>query len=477
MFQDTNSLALAYYISEWAVRIAMLVIVPFRRTPEAARSWLLLVLFLPWPALFLYLLIGRPTFPRWRRKRFLELPEILQITANKIAQKTAIEEPDISSRAARAAVLVQNLGRLPVLDNNSVDLLSDYDATIDCLVADIDAAKDSVHLLFYIFASDETGARVIAALGRAQARGVACRVLIDALGSRDWARDVMRAMKAHGIAAHLMLPVSFFRRKSARADLRNHRKIAVFDGRIAYAGSQNIVDAEFSPGMVNKELMVRVTGPIVLELQAIFIADWFLETDEVLQADALLPVPGKAGEVAAQVLPSGPDYPEAGIENLIVALIHSAREKLIIATPYFVPSEPLLRALQTAALRGVKVYLILSQLADHHLVRLAQRSYYSELMAMGVRIRLYRDQFLHAKNMAIDDDIAVIGSSNVDIRSFVLNSEVTMVFYDKNVAASLAAEHERYVANSALLSPSEWEERSMLVKIAENLGRLVSPLL
>src|SRR5262249_31608057 len=162
----------------------------------------------------------------------------------------------------------------------------------------------------------------------------------------------------------------------------------------------------------NRELMVRVRGPLVLELQSVFIADWFLEADEALGGEDLLPGPGIAGEVAAQILPSGPDYPGAGIESLIVAAIHTARERLLIATPYVVPSAPLLDALQTAVLRGVKVHLILSRVTDQELVRLAQRSYYSELMAIGVRIRLYRDGLLHAKNLSIDDDLAVIGSSN-----------------------------------------------------------------
>ena len=370
-----------------------------------------------------------------------------------------------------------NIGQLPVVDGNRVQLLADYQETITRLVQDIDEAKAHVHLLFYIFADDSTGRLVMDALARAARRGIECKVLIDALGSRPWARRVRKRLTADGVAVALALPVVFFRRKSARADLRNHRKIAVIDGRIGYAGSQNIVDPEFRPGITNKELMVRVRGPVVLELQSVFIADWFLETEEVLDAQKVLPRPEIAGDATAQVLPSGPDYPGVGIENLIVAGIHGARERVVIATPYFVPSESLIDALQTAVLRGVKVHLIMSQVTDQELVRLAQRSYYADLMAVGIRIRLYRDKLLHAKNIAIDDDIAVIGSSNVDIRSFVLNSEVTMVFYDKDVAARLREEQDRYFADSDLLSPSEWERRPFLIKIAENLGRLVSPLL
>jgi cardiolipin synthase len=474
---DASSWAIAYYLSEWVIRIAMLVIVPFRRSPDAARGWLMLVLFLPWPALILYWLIGRPTFPRWRRERFMRLPQLLKINAEQMSRMMRAHEVELPPTVLRAAMLVQNIGQLPVVEGNSVELLADYDGTIDRLIEDIDGAKHHVHLLFYIFADDRTGRRVMQALHRATRRGVACRVLIDALGSRPWVRGVKAALKVAGVDLRLALPVVFFRRKSARADLRNHRKIAVIDGRIGYAGSQNIVDPEFRPGIVNRELMVRVRGPVVLELQSVFIADWFLETEEVLDAKRLLAPPRLPGDVAAQVLPSGPDYPGAGIENLIVASIHNARERVVIATPYFVPSEPLLDALQTAVLRGVKVHLIVSQVTDQELVRLAQRSYYADLMAAGVRIRLFRDKLLHAKNISIDDDVAIIGSSNVDIRSFVLNSEVTIVFYDHDVAARLRAEQDLYFKGSDLLSPTEWEKRPLPVKVAENIGRLVSPLL
>ncbi|MDQ0468390.1 cardiolipin synthase [Labrys wisconsinensis] len=476
---DASSWAIALYVSEWLIRLAMVVIVPFRRSPDAARGWLLLVLFAPWPALVLYWLIGRPTFPRWRRERVKRLPELLGATAAQIARLTRTEAAQLPARAARAATLVRNIGQMPVVEGNSVDLLPDYQGTIDRLVTDIDSARFHVHLLFYIFADDATGGRVMEALRRAAARGVACRVLIDALGSRPWIDKVRARLAADNVAVHAALPVSIFRRKSARADLRNHRKIAVIDGRVGYAGSQNIVDPSFRPGIVNKELMVRVRGPVVLELQSVFIADWFLETDEVLDGahQELLPGPVLAGQVPAQVLPSGPDYPGAGIQNLIVAAIHTARERVVIATPYFVPSEPLLDALQTAVLRGVEIHLFVSRVTDQELVRLAQRSYYAQLMAAGVQIRLYRDGLLHAKNLSIDDDLAVIGSSNVDIRSFVLNSEVTLVFYDREVSARLRAEQDRYFAASDLLLPDEWDRRPFAVKIAENFGRLVSPLL
>jgi cardiolipin synthase len=314
------------------------------------------------------------------------------------------------------------------------------------------------------------------ALLRAVRRGVTCRVLIDALGSHHWARRVVERLSAGGAEIRLALPFGF-RRRSARADLRNHRKIAVIDGYIGYTGSQNIVDADFRPGIVNQELVVRVTGPIVLELQAVFVADWYLETEQALAGPDLFPELSASGEVAAQVLPSGPDYPAAGIEHLIVALVHGARRRVAVTTPYFVPDEPLLQALQTAAMRGVEVHLVVSGIADHPLVNLAQRSYYAELLQSGVRIHLFQDKLLHAKHLSVDGEVALIGSSNVDIRSFVLNAEVSLITYNRDVVARLRAEQERNFAASVQLSLAAWAGRSPVGKFGENLARLLSPLL
>jgi cardiolipin synthase len=455
----------------------MLVVVPFRRSPEAAKGWLLLVFFLPLPGLVLYLLIGRPTHPRWRYRRFARLPEVFEPVRQRLAAGSRVCRPDLPPALSQAAGLVQNLAHLGTLEGNDAELLAGYDRSIDRLVADIDQARNHVHLLYYIFADDETGRKIVDSLGRAAKRGVTCRVLIDALGSRRWSRALAGKLTDLGVAVHQVLPVSWLRPWSARADLRNHRKIAVIDGRVRYTGSQNLVDAAFKPGIVYEELVVRVTGPVVLQLQAVFVADWFLETQEVLHDPELFPDAPATGAVAAQVLPSGPDYPTANAQRLVVALVHCARERVVITTPYFIPDSPLLQALQTAVLRGVEVHLVVSRLADQLLVSLAQRSFYGELLRGGVRVYRYRDKFLHAKHLSIDGAVALIGSSNMDMRSFVLNAEVSLVVYDAGVAERLRAEQERYFAGSDVLSAEEWDRRPLASKVCENVARLFSPLL
>ena len=274
-----------------------------------------------------------------------------------------------------------------------------------------------------------------------------------------------------------MLPVGLLRRRAGRIDLRNHRKIAVIDGRIGYTGSLNIVDPDFKPGLTYEELMVRVTGPIALALQFLFAGDWYVETGELLDHPAVFPEPMVAGTVAAQALPSGPLYARANNQWLVTALVHSARQRVVITTPYFVPDAPLLQALQTAVLRGAEVHLIVPGQNDQLLVTLAQKSYYGELLDAGVQIHRYQPRFLHAKHVTIDDRMAWIGSSNMDVRSFVLNEEVVLLFYDSGVAAQVARQQERYFRESHSLTPQQWRARPRRTRILQNLARLMSPLL
>jgi cardiolipin synthase len=455
----------------------MVVFVPFRRSPDAAKGWLLLIFFEPVVGGLLYLVIGRARLPQGRQTRARAFVTHAQPIYRRLQASPAIYHPVPAPEFEPAMRLAAALGELPILGGNAIAVLSDYDAIIDALVADIDAATAHVHLLFYIFADDRVSARVVEALARATARGVKCRVLADSLGSRPAFRRMLPRLRAAGIAASETLPVGFLRRHTARVDLRNHRKIAVFDGRIGYTGSLNIVDPTFKPGLTYEELMVRVTGPVVLELQAVFAGDWYLETGELVDDASVFPEPALAGTTPAQILPSSPAYPHENAQRLIVALIHAARERIVITTPYFIPDAALLEALSSAALRGVDVRLVVPAQDDQLFVCLAQKSYYGELLAGGVKVCRYGVRFLHAKNVTIDDAIAWVGSSNMDIRSFALNSEVVLLAYDAAVCALLRAEQERYFRDGEWLSPQAWEQTPMLRQVGWNLARMMSPLL
>ena len=466
-----------YYASEWVIRLVMLVVVPFRRPPAAANAWLLLVFFQPWVGLVLYLAIGRPELPRWRTRKLMRLRPEMEAVSERLREHPSVFEPELPPRLMQAVHLAQNLSLLPALGGNSAELLTDYGGAVARLVADIDAARDHVHLLYYIYADDATGRMVTDALARAVKRGVTCRVLIDALGSRRPLRTLLPKLAQAGVQVHRVLQARLLRFTRGRMDLRNHRKIAVIDGRVGYTGSQNLVDPAFKKGITYEELVARVTGPVVLGLQVVFVADWYLESDELLETPAVFPEPEVTGDVPVQPLPSGPGWAAAAIQRVVVALIYGARERVVITTPYFVPDSALLQALQTAVLRGVEVHLVVSRQKDQLLVRLAQRSYYAQLLEAGVRVHLYREAFLHAKHVSIDGEIALIGSSNMDIRSFLLNAEIALLFYSKEVTARLRAEQERYFAGSDLLDLGQWQQRSLVSKVAENSARLMSALL
>jgi cardiolipin synthase A/B len=471
------SWATAYLAAEWVIRIAMLVYVPQRRTPAAARTWLLLVFFWPVAGLVVYWLFGRIYYPHRRIEEQARASRYVREAQAEMRAERAIEPVALDPLAARAADLAARLGDFEPWGGNRVELLEDYAAAIERLVADIAGARDHVHLLTYIFEDDAVGRRVAGAIAAAARRGVLCRVLADAVGSKRGLARLGPALSAAGVEVIPLLPVGLFRRGAARFDLRNHRKLAVIDGAIGYVGSQNVVEPEFIPGCPNEELVARVEGPVVAQLQAVILADRYFETGHVAHEERHFPRIAAAGESPAQMLPSGPGYGRENGQSALVALIHAARERVVITTPYFVPDEAFLQALATASLRGVETRLIVSARSNQRLTWLAQSSYYEQLLEAGIAIHLYEPRFLHAKHMTVDRSVALIGSTNIDIRSFALNCEASLLVYDERIVRALEAVQVRYIAASRPLEPAAWAARPLGAKVAQNAARLADSLL
>jgi len=471
------SWGLLYVLSEWAIRLVMLVYVPNRRSAAAARAWLVLIFLVPWVGLLLFALIGRIRYPRERLDAEARAVSRIRSVQSEMGSLSAFRLPELDGPAARSARLVERLGNFVPLAGNQVELLPDYQPAIDRLVQDIDGAQHHVHLLFYIFAADATGQKVAAALQRAQARGVSCRVLMDAVGSAGGLRRLGPALRRSGVEVLAALPVNFLRRNAARLDLRNHRKIAVIDGRIGYVGSQNIVDPGFIPAYPNEEMLVRVLGPVVVQLQAVFLADRYQETEHRLEVSELLPPRDVAGTSTAQVLPSGPGYPLENQQTLLVDLLHAATTRVVMTTPYFVPDEPFLQAMVTAALRGVEVRLVVPEHSNKRIANWAQESNYARLLEAGIHVHLYAPHLLHAKHVTVDRWLAVVGSVNMDIRSFALDSEVSLLVYDADVVAAFEAVQARYLAHSREVTRAAWSRRPLLRRVAQNTARLADSLL
>ncbi|HZR02829.1 MAG TPA: cardiolipin synthase [Burkholderiales bacterium] len=468
-----------YLASEWVVRIAMLFYVPQRRSPAAARGWLLLIFFLPWPGLVLYILFGRAYLPRQRLEMQRMVSQLVRELQPRILGNSLISSPGLPAFFAPAVALAHVLADFGICRGNQIELLTDYQGGIDSLLRDIDKARHHVHLMYYIFRNDETGQRVARALIAAAQRGVNCRVLVDGYGSFFSFRRLAPQLRAHGVEAMLVMPPRIWGRKAVRLDLRNHRKMAVIDGRIGYVGSQNIVNSDANRGLTNEELVARILGPVVRQLQGVFLADRYYESERLPTDDAeqLLPEVAEIGSVLAQVMPSGPGYHHGNIQQIMIALIHAAERRVVLTTPYFIPDESFLLALRMAAERGVAVHLVLSRHSNKPIVHLAQQANYEELLDAGAHIHLYHGKFLHAKHSTIDDCVAIIGSSNLDIRSFSLNNEVSVLVYDRGVVAQLEALQARYFADATEVDPAIWRKRGLLKRTAQNVARLADTLL
>ncbi|MEQ1955882.1 cardiolipin synthase [Mesorhizobium sp. CN2-181] len=457
-----------WYASEWLIRFGALATVPLRRSPSAATSWLLLIFFFPALGLLLYLFIGRPRVPVARQKRARELRTFQLDVARRLKN-------DSCGDRSEAADFAQKLGRMPCVDGNSIELISDYDAVVERLLADIRSAKYAVDLLVYIFADDVVGKRIAAELGEAVQRGVRCRVMFDPIGSHRWRRGTLSLLRDAGVETREALPVHLILRRT-RADMRNHRKLFVIDGLIGYAGSQNLVAKDFRPGVVNRELVARMSGPVVASLASTISSDWAMEA---LDRPDPFPVaiPAGSGELRAQLLPSGADYPFEGFETLLVWQLHRARQRAVLVTPYFIPDESIIGAMCSAASRGVMIDLVVSSVVDQRIVHLAQCSYFEQLLAAGIRIHLYRELLLHAKNASIDRDLGIVGSSNVDFRSFQLNEEASLLLYDRSIIDRLIEIQDGYILASDSLALDSWRSRPRLQQLSENIARIMSPLL
>jgi len=467
-----------YYVSEWVIRIAMLFYVPYRRDAAAARGWLLLIFFLPWEGLLLYAFFGRAYLPRQRRARQQTVREAIDRIYRQLPASVSIRER-APAQLWPALELTGALSHFPVVGGNRFELIHDYQGALDRLIDGIDAARSQVHLMYYIYADDAVGRRVSEALARASQRGVAVRVLMDAIGARAGLKVHAPALRAAGAEVIALLPLHLFKRDRLRPDLRNHRKIVVIDGAVAFFGSQNIVSPTANRGLINEEMVVRAEGPVVKQLHAILLGDRYLETADLpsevdVSSHAVQPPQQPA---YAQVLPSGPGYNTDTTENVMVGLIYAALSRVVLTTPYFIPSSQFVSAMCNAARRGVTVHLIVNRASNKPFVQFAQESYYDTLLEAGVQIHGYYGNFLHAKLMSVDECVALIGSSNLDRRSFELNEEVTVLIYDPVVTADLWQIEQEYLAKSDIVDPAVWFNRPAPKRLLQNVARLFDALM
>lgn len=474
---------LVVLVFDITVRVLAIIVIPRNRRPTAAMAWLLAIYFIPIIGILLFLLIGNPRLPRKRRKKQRQINDYIRETSHGLDFGTL--RPNAPEWFRSLVTLNRNLGALPLAGDNGATMISGYQESLDAMADSIRTAERYVHVEFYILQADAATDNFFRALEEVAARGVAVRVLMDhwANRSKPFYKETLRRLDAMGAHWHLMLPVQPFKGKYQRPDLRNHRKLLVVDGAVAFMGSQNVTDSTYNlkknikRGLHWVDMMARIDGPVVASVNAVFLSDWYSETDEIVEGIELFEVSAGTGDLDCQVIPSGPGFEFQNNLKLFMGLLFAAQRKIIIVSPYFVPDEGLLLAIQTACQRGIHVELFVSEEGDQAMVYHAQRSYYESLLRAGVKIWMYkRPYILHSKSMSIDDEVAVIGSSNMDVRSFGLNLEMSLLVRGGEFVSQLRAVEDQYRDDSRELTLEEWRQQPLRSTVLDNLARLTSAL-
>jgi cardiolipin synthase len=472
------------FIVDIVIRVTAIIIVPRNRRPTAAMAWLLAIYFIPIVGVFLFLLIGNPRLPRKRRRKQERINDYIHDTSASLDFGTL--RPHAPSWFTSLVTLNRNLGAMPLAGDNAAHLIPVYQESLDAMADAIRQAERFVHVEFYILQADAATDNFFRAMEEVAERGVTVRVLLDHWANRGKPhyRRTLKRLSAMGAQWHLMLPVQPLRGKYQRPDLRNHRKLLVIDGRVAFTGSQNVTDSTYNlrknirRGLHWVDLMARIEGPVVASVNAVFLSDWYSETDEVLteQID-LFDVTSGPGDLDCQIVPSGPGFEFQNNLKLFAGLLYAAQRKIIVVSPYFVPDEALLLAITTACQRGIHVELFVSEEGDQAIVYHAQRSYYEALLRAGVKIWMYEKPYiLHTKSLTIDDEVAIIGSSNMDMRSFGLNMEISLFVRGEEFVREMRTVEDMYRSLSRELTLEEWEKQPLRSTVLDNLARLTSAL-
>lgn len=465
-----------------ALAIAVILrVILTRHPPSSALAWIILTIVLPYVGFFLYLTIGEKPLGRWRQYKL----KVALTRWNDVLEQTSRQRELPPHQRHRGLVrLAERLGDIPLSEGSTLELIANTDDALKRITADVEAARFSISMEFYIWQEGGLADRVGEALMAAARRGVACKVLLDDIGAHAFLRsDCARRMKAAGVHLCSALPVRFFGPARGRFDLRLHRKTIVIDNAVGYTGSLNMVD----PAYFNQDehvgewvdAVVRVTGAAVSDLNLVFAFDWALQPDDLGQSLGFLPVPTvpPTGSASVVVVPSGPTAPDDANMRLIIEAVNCARSSILISTPYFVPNEAMAIALQNAAYRGVDVRLLLPLKNDSRFVHYASQRYFDGLMSAGVKILRFDAGLLHTKAITVDGDFALFGTVNLDNRSLHLNFEMMLLVFDPVFVRALVQLLKRYEAACSPVDPAAWQRRPFTVRLLEGLCYLVSPLL
>ncbi|MBM4039481.1 MAG: cardiolipin synthase [Planctomycetes bacterium] len=457
---------------------AMPVVLVQRRHPTATLAWVLAVLLIPFLGVLLFFALS------WRRpervrEKYHRKDEAFQERSGQWPSLDEAEEEFAHEEFRAIAEAIERMEGFPARPGNAVDFAADGPSFREALLSSIQSARDHVHLEFYIYQNDATGNAVTEALCAKAREGVECRLLLDAVGALWFHKSCLQRLRAAGVKVDFFHPVDPLR-KRFYINYRMHRKIAVFDGATALTGGRNVGD-EYATRRKGKrawqDLSMAIRGPAVLDLQQVFLRDWYYTTGEPLAVSRYCPPPQAAGDEVVQVVPSEPSALGSATEFAHLLAVRAARESLKIVTPYFVPPESMRSALISAALAGVRVEVVVPVISDSPLTLWAGRSIYRELIEAGVRIQEFQDGMLHGKLMIVDDHWCAAGSANMDCRSFRLAFEVGCFVYSRQDMPQLLDLFDQYRAKSVPVEDPLAYEARLGDRLRCSLARLASPLL
>ncbi|AKK09780.1 cardiolipin synthase [Corynebacterium testudinoris] len=491
---DLSTWQMIGLIIDYSIKIFAIGFVPEGRRPSSSTAWLLAILLLPFIGLPLFLLMGSPYINRRRHR--------IQQEANAMIEDIQADTPDfpqyvdLSEEVQSIIRLNRKLTNIPAVVGHNEGLHTDYNQTLRRMAEAVDTATDHVHVEIYITAWDSTTDVFFRALERAVQRGVKVRLLFDQVGSLKYPRylSLGKRLTAIGVEWQLMLPLKPWRGRFRRPDLRNHRKLLIIDDRLGFIGSTNMIERYYrvresqQPERQWIDLMAELTGPVVSSMAFVFAVDWYSETGDLLE---IIPPerehdqPGideEPSDNVVQLVPSGPGYTTEPVLRMFTSIIHHAQKRLVLCSPYFIPDESVLEAVTTACYRGVHVDLLVSEKSDQFMVHHAQSSYYQALLEAGVHIHLFPEPYvLHSKFILADPDedgesLGTLGSSNMDMRSFGLNYESTLMITHGNLIDQLNELATAYLAVSRLLTLEDWNQRGFFRRYTDNVMKLTSAL-
>ncbi len=466
-----------------------------KRPYGVSLAWLVIILVIPFLGGICYLLLGENRLPEKRKERAKVSFNTYLRWLKTLHDRAPVVWNDLNPECYPLHLQAENLVGIPTMAGNDLTLITAPDEILNSITEAILCSSTTCHLQFYIWQEGGRVNKIIDALMQVAARGVTCRMLLDSIGSRDFLKSATATkMRQAGINIQESLPAGIINALFWRMDIRNHRKLVVIDGQIAFTGSQNMVDPDVfkkDAGVGNWiDVMVKVEGPVVECFAGTFISDWFLDTDVgQFPSESLLKAMKSVrkvsdisnhivtGKAAIQLVPSGPGLVPDAIHNLLLTTIYAARWELVMTTPYFIPDEPLLVALKAAAQKGVNVKIIIPQNNDSLLVKYASRARYQELADSGVQIFLFHGGLLHSKTITVDRDFSLFGSVNLDMRSLWINFEATLFIYSKSFTEKLFAIQQEYLNQSTELDIHLFSQRGSWEIFKENTVLLVSPLL